>query len=454
MADLAAKPGTPSPNAPEATDGSAGPSGADARGLALDILGAVARRKRPLDEALVDNLDGKQPPLPRRDRAFVRQLVATALRRLGQIDALIDHCLDRPLPQGAGEVSDALRLGVTQLLFLNVPPHAAVDETVSLVDARGHQRYKNLTNAVLRRLAAEGPALAERQDPARLNTPDWMWDGWTRGYGADMARAIAEAHLFEAPLDFTVNGDPAAWADPLGATRLPTGSLRRPAGGLVTDLPGFADGAWWVQDAAAAIPARLFGDLTGKTAIDLCAAPGGKTAQLAAAGARVTAVDRSAKRLARLQENLARLNLTATTATADAALWGAGEPADVVLLDAPCTATGTIRRHPDIPRTKTTEDLAKLTGVQGRLLSAAVAMVKRGGTLIYCTCSLQPEEGPDRVAALLGAGAPLRRDPIRPEEVGGLAELITADGDLRSLPCHLAELGGLDGFYAARLTRV
>jgi 16S rRNA (cytosine967-C5)-methyltransferase len=240
----------------------------------------------------------------------------------------------------------------------------------------------------------------------------------------------------------------------LDAALLPTGSLRRPAAaGPVEELPGFAEGAWWVQDAAAALPARFLGPVAGKRVIDLCAAPGGKTAQLAAAGARVAAVDRSAKRLERLTENLARLDLAAETVAADAALWRPTEPAAAVLLDAPCTATGTIRRHPDVPWLKGPQDLAKLVPLQDRLLAAATAMTEPGGTLVYCVCSLQPEEGPERIAALLAAGAPVERVPIAPREVGGLDELLTPLGELRSLPCHLAERGGLAGFYAARLRR-
>ncbi|MEX0814130.1 MAG: RsmB/NOP family class I SAM-dependent RNA methyltransferase, partial [Dongiaceae bacterium] len=213
------------------------------------------------------------------------------------------------------------------------------------------------------------------------------------------------------------------------------------------------EGAWWVQDAAAALPARLLGPVAGLRVVDLCAAPGGKTAQLAAAGADVTAVDRSAARLERLAANLARLHLTARIVAADAAQWRPPAPAEAVLLDAPCTATGTIRRHPDIPWLKTADDLAKLVPLQDRLLAAAVEMTAPGGVLVYCVCSLQPEEGPQRIAALLAAGAPVAPLPIDPAEIGGLAEAITGTGELRTLPCHLAGLGGLDGFYAARLRR-
>jgi 16S rRNA (cytosine967-C5)-methyltransferase len=250
-----------------------------------------------------------------------------------------------------------------------------------------------------------------------------------------------------------VRGDPQGWANLLEAQILPTGTLRRVSGGAITALPGYAEGAWWVQDAAAAIPARLFGDIAGKRVIDLCAAPGGKTAQLAVAGAIVTAVDRSQRRLDRLIANLNRLDLSVEAITADAAVWQPRGKAAGVLLDAPCTATGAIRRHPDVPHLKSPDDVARLAIVQERLLAAASEMLEPGGTLVYCTCSLEIEEGPQQIARFLARGGPFARAPIRPGEVGGLAELLTEEGDLRTLPSHFSELDGIDGFYAARLAR-
>jgi 16S rRNA (cytosine967-C5)-methyltransferase len=423
-----------------------------ARAVALDLLGQVLDRRRPFD----DLLDGHKAlaALEPRDRAFTHLMVATVLRRLGQLDALIAHCVPRPLPSKASSTRNLLRLGIAQLLFLAVPAHAAVGETVALAETVDWGGFKGLANAVLRRLAQEGAALVAAQDAPRLNTPDWLWSSWCRAYGEAAARGIAEAHLGEPPLDITVKGDAAPWAERLDARLLPTGSLRRAGTGDVRALPGFDEGAWWVQDAAAALPARLLGDVAGRSVIDLCAAPGGKTAQLAAAGAIVTAVDRSASRFKRVRQNLARLGLGARLFAADVALWRPESRADAVLLDAPCTATGTIRRHPDVARLKTPEDVGRMAAEQDRLLQAAVGMVRPGGTLVYTTCSLQPEEGPARVAALLDAGAPLRRRPVDPAELGGLAELVTAEGDLRTLPCQLTEHGGLDGFYAARLERL
>jgi 16S rRNA (cytosine967-C5)-methyltransferase len=419
---------------------------ATARAAALDLLQAVLRRKHALDEALAT--DATLPRLEARDRGFARMLVATCLRRLGEIDQAIAPLLATPLPHKASAVADALRLGVCQLLFLGTPPHAAVGETVELVAGLGALAgYKGLVNAVLRRLDRDRPTT----DPAR-NTPAWLAEAWTAAYGEATAKAIGAAHLREAPLDISVKEPSADWATRLGAEILPTGTLRlADSSGAVESLPGFAEGAWWVQDAAASLPAKLLGRPT--QAIDLCAAPGGKTAALAAAGIAVTAVDRSPQRLRRLRDNLARLGLSAGVVEADCTSWRPAEPAEAVLLDAPCSATGTIRRHPDLPWLKRPEDLPKLTALQDRLLDNAVAMTRPGGIIVYATCSLQPEEGPARIAALQDRGAPVEPVPIQAAEVGGLIQLLTPAGELRSLPCHLAERGGMDGFYACRLRR-
>jgi 16S rRNA (cytosine967-C5)-methyltransferase len=427
-----------------------------ARQVALDLIAAVLRRKRPLDDAIEDH--AAMAELPARDRAFARLLVATVLRRLGQIDALIAACLNTPLAARAAVIHDILRLGIAQLLFLRTPAHAAVATSVDLAQVTGFLSHKGLVNAVLRRLSLEGPGRIEGHDPARLNTPDWLWQSWSRAYGEDCARAIAGAHLKEAPLDLTLRAEEPtedeSWCERLQATKLPTGSLRRAGGGSVTALPGYAEGAWWIQDAAAALPVRLFNGVAGSEIVDLCAAPGGKTAQLAKAGARVTAIDRSARRLDRLVANLRRLGLPVAAMTADALTWRPDHPVDGVLLDAPCTATGAIRRHPDVPHLKQPEDVARLAVVQENLLRAAVDIVRPGGTVVYCTCSLEPEEGPERVAALLRSGAPVEHRPIEPAEIGAPPEWVTPEGDLRTLPCHLAEHDGLDGFYAVRLVKL
>lgn len=427
-----------------------------ARSAALDLLRDVLRKSLPFDDAFEAHPELRS--LEPRDRGFVRLLVATVLRRLGQIDALIEGSLAKPGLPKAG-VHDILRLGTAQLVFLGTPAHAAVDTAVDLAARHGAEPYKGLINAVLRRIGREGAELAEKQDAGRLNTPDWLWLAWRQAYGTARTRAIVDAHLHEAPLDITVKRDPALWAERLEARLLPTGTLRRASGGTITELPGFAEGAWWVQDLAASLPAKLFGDLAGKRVLDLCAAPGGKTAQLVARGAQVTAIDRSAKRLERVRENLTRLGLEAEVVAADAATWTPDRPADAVLLDAPCSATGAIRRHPDILRVKAPDDIAKLARAQGRLLAHAVDLVRPGGTLIYCTCSIQQEEGEAQIERILARDSRVERLPIEPGELGdpdgeNLSELIDERGDLRALPGMLPDLGGIDGFYVARLRRL
>ena len=426
----------------------------DPRALALQLLTQVLERRRPLDETLAESKG--LTDLDTRDRAMVRRLLATLLRRLGQLDDLIDSCLNRPLKRGHGDVRNLLRLGAVQLAFLDTPAHAAVSTTLNLATTPRLVGHKGLINAVLRRIDREGAELIAKQDAARLNTPRWLWRSWEGAHGEATARAIAEAHLTEAPLDLTLKlpEESEAWAERLEATILPIGSLRlRPGRGEIVKLPGFEDGAWWVQDAAATLPVRLLGRVAGQRVIDLCAAPGGKTAALAAAGAKVTAVEVSPGRAARLEANLARLDLSAEIVTADATEWRPPAPADAVLLDAPCGGTGTLRRHPDIARLKDPDDIAALAALQDRLLAAAVEMTAPGGTLVYAVCSLQPEEGAERIAALLASGAPVARVPVEAGEVFGYDAWLSPEGDLRTLPCHLTELGGMDGFYACRLRR-
>jgi 16S rRNA (cytosine967-C5)-methyltransferase len=272
-----------------------------------------------------------------------------------------------------------------------------------------------------------------------------------------VAAQIAAANLAEAPLDITIKDEESRnyWASHFKATEMTTGTLRKTAGGNIAELEGFDDGHWWVQDASAAIPAKLMGDVAGQSVIDLCAAPGGKTLQLAAMGANVIALDRSAQRLKRLEQNLERTGFAerVQVVAADAASWRPKDPAPYILLDAPCSATGTVRRHPDVLHLKSEKDIAGLLGIQARIFENAFDMLMVGGVLIYCTCSLQKSEGEAQVAALLAARADAMRLPITKEELGGFDEAITADGDLRILPFHQAALGGMDGFYIARITK-
>jgi 16S rRNA (cytosine967-C5)-methyltransferase len=436
-----------------------------ARAVAIELLEAVLKRRKPLDEALSEHPDLDR--LVNRDRQFVRALVTCTLRHLGQIDHVLAQCLEKPLPARASAIRNILRLGTAQTLFLKTPAHAAVDTMVTLAGKRGGEAgYKGLVNAVLRRIAREADlfrqfAPGSGNFTGAISLPDWLWQSWVKAYGVAKATQIAIAHLDEPPLDFTMRRDPDHWAKMLGGAVLPSGTVRRAAHApdnyrpspRIEDLPGFAEGMWWVQDLGASLPAKLLGNLTGKRALDMCAAPGGKSAQMALAGAQVTALDRSRKRLARVAENMTRLRFAVDCEVADAALWQKSKDYDVVLLDAPCTATGTIRRHPDVAWLKDLGDVAKLSASQDVLIDAAVRLARAGGTILYCTCSLQPEEGPDRIAAALKRHPSLARVPIRPEELFGFKELVTPDGDLRSLPSHLAQLGGIDGFYAARLVK-
>jgi len=420
------------------------------RRISLDILTACLDKGQPLDDALAQHAGF--PQLAPRDRAFVRLLLATVLRRLGEIDEVLRGMIERPLDGANAPAWTILRLGAAQLLFLGTPAHAAVDTTVRLVEGVGLPHLKGLANAVLRRLDREGAAIVGDRDPGRLNTPRWLWESWVATYGEEGARAVAAAHLIEAPLDITPRSDPDFWAGQLDAVVLPTDTLRRTGGGYIADLPGFAEGAWWVQDAAATLPARLLGDISGRRVADLCAAPGGKTMQLCALGAQVTAVDISARRIKRLGENLARSGLSAELVTADASKWTPAGKFDAILLDAPCSGTGTLRRHPDIAWLKDEEDVGRLMLAQDRLLLRALDLLKPGGTLVYAVCSLQEDEGPARIDALLGRERRARLVPIDATELPGLAEAVSPAGDVRTLPSMWPERGGIDGFYIARLT--
>jgi len=430
--------------------------GLPARKLAAAVIDEVLRARLALD----DTHERLAPSfgLDAADSALARAIAITAFRRLGTIQEAINARLERGSPRNSGPFEPIMVAAAAQILFLDVPDHAAVDLAIRHLheDARS-SRYVSLGNALLRRLVREREAiLAESVDPF-LDTPEWLTESWMESYGEDTAAAIALSHRDEPALDISVKDDPAGWAEKLDGLLLPTGSIRLRERQAITALPGFDEGAWWVQDAAAALPVRLLAPKPGERIADLCAAPGGKTAQLAALGAQVTAVDRSGPRLRRLRANLERLGLEAEIVTKDATLWEA-EPFDAVLLDAPCSATGTIRRHPDVAWTKSPEDRDKLVDLQARLLEAAARLTRPGGRLLYCTCSLEPQEGEAQIEAFLAAHADFARQPIEPAEIGGLAEAIDGNGDLRTLPHQLRNetprLSGWSGFYASRLIRL
>jgi len=426
--------------------------GQPARKAALDILSQVLRRKRPLDHAAAQALESAA--LAPRDAGFARVIASATLRRFGQLQALIGTFVPKaPLPHKAGPTLEILLAGAAELLFLDVAPHAAVDAANRLAQADAKAvHFRPLINAVLRRVAQEGASIIARQDAAVLNTPDWLWRRWLANYGEADARAMASAHLAVPPLDLTLKALDDSLLEWPDAERLTPGRLRLKDAGRIEALPGFESGRWWVQDFAASFPATLFGDVAGRRVIDLCAAPGGKTLQLACANARVTAVDASAERLALIRENLARVKLSAELVEADARDWQPDEPAPFVLLDAPCVATGTIRRHPDLPWIKSAADVTISETLQSELLDAAATLTAPGGTLVYAVCSLEPEEGPEQVAALLRRRTDFARDPVTAQDVADAA-FLTADGDFRTLPSFWADRGGMDGFYAARLRR-
>ena len=426
----------------------------DARDFAIAALIDVVFRRLPLDERL-EKL-GREPEfqaLSPSDRGLARAIASSAVRGLGLIRSQLAGRLAQGIPVSSGPLEAVLIAAVAQILFLDVPDYAAVDTAIDKLRAdRRADRYVRLANAVLRSIARDRAAILDQLDPLTDNTPGWLAARWSAAYGVDTARAIAAAHLQTPPLDLSVKSDPEGWAARLGATLMPGGTLRLTGARNVPDLPGFAEGAWWVQDLAAALPARLFGALHGRRVLDLCAAPGGKTAELIARGAKVVAVDRSAPRLDRLKANLTRLGMAAETHVGDALTFHGG-PFEAILLDAPCSATGTIRRHPDVAWNKTLADIASLASLQSRLIDKAWSLLAPGGTLIYSTCSLEPEEGERQIDAFLSRTAGARIAPIEACELNIDPALVTPQGTIRCLPCQYAAEGGLDGFFVARLVR-
>ncbi len=430
--------------------------GLPARRAATQLVEAVLERARPLDIVFAEQAgSGLLSNLAQRDRALARAIAATTLRRQGQIDAVFNTFLERPLKGRAGPLLAIARTALAEILFMDAPDHAVVNLAVHQVrDDRRLQRFAGLLNAVLRRASEQGSELIAGQDAARLNTPAWLWDSWSDAHGEETARCIAEAGLGEAPLDLTVKSDAPGWARRLGGAAVTPASVRIRHHGRIEALEGFDEGHWWVQDAAAALPARLMGDVTGKRVADLCAAPGGKTAQLAQAGAEVTALDISGPRLRRLKDNLARLQLRATVIETNALDFQPDDLFDAVLLDAPCSATGTIRRHPDIPRLKSPTDVERLADLQRRLLEKAARLLRPGGTLLYCTCSLQADEGERQIEEFVAGGHRVQIDPVHPAEAAGLSHTVTAEGFLRTWPFAIPgmeDAAPADGFFLARL---
>jgi 16S rRNA (cytosine967-C5)-methyltransferase len=439
------------------------PAGLAPRLVAVHLLADVLDRRLPLE----DRLGGGAMPAPRagfaplpslslRDQALARSIVVVSLRRLGTLRAALAQCLDKGLPRGVPALEWILVTAAAQILYLDIPDHAAVDMAVHAVKRHRHlKNFASLTNAVLRRIVRQRQKVSDSADPF-IDTPAWLAQRWQSTYGVERAAAIARAHQNEPTLDIGVRSDPAHWAHVLGGLVLPTGSVRLLGHDHIETLDGYAEGAWWVQDAAAALPARLLKIGAGDVVADLCAAPGGKTIQLALTGAHVIAFDRSAPRLRRLHANMERMKLKVDVRVADV-LKADIEPCDAILLDAPCSSTGTIRRHPDVAWIKSVDDITHLAQVQSALLDRAIDALKSSGQLVYCTCSLEPEEGEHQIAACLSRRSDVMRDPIRADEIGGCVDMLTPLGEVRSLPSLWwgddARKAGIDGFFAARLRR-
>ncbi|QEN88251.1 RsmB/NOP family class I SAM-dependent RNA methyltransferase [Labrys sp. KNU-23] len=431
---------------------SSGPGvpGLAARALAMKAVEGVLGQDLALEDAFDD------ASLEARDLGLARMIAGVSMRRYGTIGTILSDLLAKGMPRKSGPLEAILITAAAQILFLDVPDRAAVDLAVRLARADDRaQAFSGLANAVLRKISAGKEELLAAIPP-EADTPSWLYKRWSAQYGEATAAAIAAAQRVEPSLDLSVKADATGWAERLGGRALPTGSVRTPHNGPIKALEGYEAGEWWVQDAAAALPARLLGDVAGLRVADLCAAPGGKTAQVAAAGATVTAVDRSAARLQRLSENLKRLDLKADVVTADILAWKA-EPFDAVILDAPCSATGTIRRHPDVAWSKSAGDIGAVADLQRRMLGRMASLVKPGGLLVYCTCSLEREEGEEQITRFLDGNKDFTLEPVRPDDIGGIEGAITPEGFLRTLPSLLPDpdpvMAGMDGFFAARMRR-
>ncbi len=433
------------------------PPGLHVRQAAAAAIAEIIVNGRTLDERMAaDEAAGRLTKMDARDRALMRSIVTVALRRFGTIKVILAQLLERGLPKKGQALEWVLTAAAAQILFMDVPDHAAVDLAVHATKRDpATLPFASLVNGVLRNLARGKDELLASVDPF-ADVPTWLAARWRKNWGETSAAAIAAMLQQEPTLDLSVKSDPEKWAEKLGGTVLPTGSVRLASHTAIADLEAYQDGEWWVQDASAALPARLLGVKAGESVVDLCAAPGGKTIQLALAGAKVTALDRSAERMKRLAANLQRVGVEADLKVGDALTFEA-TTFDAILLDAPCTSTGTIRRNPDAAWTKRASHIPVLAATQSKMLDRAIHLLRPGGRLVYCTCSLEPEEGEAQVAALLRRNPDVERVPVLPEEIGGLSACITPEGDVRTLPCHLPNpdprMAGLDGFYMARLVR-
>ncbi|MCK5574797.1 MAG: SAM-dependent methyltransferase [Sphingomonadales bacterium] len=428
-----------------------------ARRATLFALWDVLENEQPMGDAAMHAF--KRIELAPRDQAFARNLLITTLRHLSHIDRILKSMMDRPLPGRAKEVKNTLRIGLSQILYLDTPSHAAVDTSVRLVASMKLQKdraFKGLSNAILRRATREKEALLKSvADIPEAAIPLWMRRKWENDFGENVMKKIAAQTLIAPPLDLTIKdpAEAATWAEKLGGTVVGPQTVRLMERKTVTELEGYASGKWWVQDVAATLPAHILGAKEGELTADLCAAPGGKTMQLAATGAHVVAIDKSAGRLKRVVENLNRTGLEADIVAADLMDYEPDQLFDRILVDAPCSATGTTRRHPEAGYIKKEPVIYKMAKFQTMLMQRVSSWLKPGGVMVYCVCSLEKEESEMQIKRLLEADSSLKRLPVTKDEMGELANTVTADGDVRTLPHYLGEQGGMDGFFIARLQK-
>lgn len=428
--------------------------GLEAKKLAFTILNNVFVKKMTLSEAF--KLDkARYDALPPRDRNFVKLLILSVLKHTTEIDLVLQRFLYEKITDlRPNTLINVFRLGIAQFAFLKVAPYSVVHTTVDLVEAESISHQKSLVNTVMRRITTEGFPEIELEDSVKVNTPEWLWEEWTSDYGEEVTKQIAETLFNNAPVDISVRKDPEKWSKTLGGTLLPTGSIRKSDENASFFAEEFSEDDWWVQNAADALPVKLMGDIRDKDIIDLCSAPGYKTAQMIAGKANVIAVERFATRLKQLQENMNKLKFEVETVVADGTVWRPEKQADILLLDAPSTSTGTIRHKPDLLYLKNRKDQETSISLQRSLLANAVNMVKTGGMFIYCVNSLQKAEGERQFDWILDNDLPLKPYPIRADELEGISEMVTKRGELRSLPYHWEEFGGIDGMYVARFIKV
>ena len=404
----------------------------------IRILGRVLYEEKTVDKAILEEKDFVN--FTDSDKNFVRLLVLTILRRMGQIDGVLAKLLKRPLPKKQQTVLQILRLGVAQGLFLKTPAYAVVNTSVALTKKFHFDGLTGLVNAVLRAFFRMKNPLEKLENPV-INLPKWLCESWEEAYGNEWTKKIAESVQNEPVLDISVPKNPELWAQKWGGTVLVTGGIRVPVS-APDMLEGFSKSGCWVQNAAASVPVQLFTDIQGKKVADLCAAPGGKTAQLVYRGAQVTAFDVSEKRAQRLKENIKRLGLNVCVRVANILELTEEEVFDAVLLDAPCSATGTIARHPEIKYHRTREDVERMAEIQKALLLKAIQLVKKGGEIVFSTCSLESAEGDDIIQSVLDLA-----DVIKPIDIRW-KDFMTSFGSLRILP-----LNGFDGFYACAIRK-